>query len=268
MICEKCGKEFPSRYYFKYGQICSLCFEKLDPGEKQVFEEELKMKTEKTATKNRLASALNGIFTFFYGLTIFSMVIFFIASIVAMIEPESLDLESYSKFGVMYKLTPVPEFAKTWNLEPEPQISISNLKLTLLSTLHFNSQNRLFIFNIFLYYMLGTGLGLIVLHQLRKFLSSLKTGYPFIKDNARRIKIIGVAIVGQQLIIMVWNLGISRYLSKAITVPLMKVNMYWESISEMLMQSFGDIILGLIVIAIAEIFRLGAKLSEESELTV
>lgn len=35
MKCEKCGKDYPSRYYFKANSVCSECFEKLSDEEKK-----------------------------------------------------------------------------------------------------------------------------------------------------------------------------------------------------------------------------------------
>lgn len=35
MRCEKCQKEYPSRYYFKTNQICLECFGKLGPAEQE-----------------------------------------------------------------------------------------------------------------------------------------------------------------------------------------------------------------------------------------
>jgi uncharacterized protein YbjQ (UPF0145 family) len=31
MKCEKCGEDFPSRFYFRTESVCSSCFERLDP---------------------------------------------------------------------------------------------------------------------------------------------------------------------------------------------------------------------------------------------
>jgi hypothetical protein len=34
MICEKCGRDYPSQYYFKTDTVCVECFAKMNPGEK------------------------------------------------------------------------------------------------------------------------------------------------------------------------------------------------------------------------------------------
>jgi DNA-directed RNA polymerase subunit RPC12/RpoP len=39
MKCSKCGKEYPSRHYFKGGSICEACFGKLSDEEKRSTEE-------------------------------------------------------------------------------------------------------------------------------------------------------------------------------------------------------------------------------------
>ena len=35
MRCQRCGKEYPSRYYFKTKTICESCFKKLSPVEQE-----------------------------------------------------------------------------------------------------------------------------------------------------------------------------------------------------------------------------------------
>lgn len=35
MRCERCGTEYPSRYYFKVGNICKECFDKMNPVEQK-----------------------------------------------------------------------------------------------------------------------------------------------------------------------------------------------------------------------------------------
>ncbi|MCK5573179.1 MAG: heavy metal-binding domain-containing protein [Bacteroidetes bacterium] len=35
MRCEKCGKEYPSRYYFRTKTICTECFGRLSPAERR-----------------------------------------------------------------------------------------------------------------------------------------------------------------------------------------------------------------------------------------
>jgi hypothetical protein len=36
MKCEKCGKDYPSKYYFKIDSICEACYNKMSPDEKFV----------------------------------------------------------------------------------------------------------------------------------------------------------------------------------------------------------------------------------------
>jgi uncharacterized protein YbjQ (UPF0145 family) len=50
MKCEKCGKEFPSHYYFKTDTVCRECYEKLSPEEKTAAEHRSLMKHPMTST--------------------------------------------------------------------------------------------------------------------------------------------------------------------------------------------------------------------------
>lgn len=55
MKCEKCGKEYPSHYYFKTDQICTECFEKLDDEEKKEAKLKHLMKFPMTSTTFEIA---------------------------------------------------------------------------------------------------------------------------------------------------------------------------------------------------------------------
>ena len=51
MKCEKCGKDFPSDYYFKTNTICKSCFEALN-------EEDKKLAYKKNQTKSTKEEAV------------------------------------------------------------------------------------------------------------------------------------------------------------------------------------------------------------------
>jgi uncharacterized protein YbjQ (UPF0145 family) len=44
MRCEKCGKDYPSKYYFKIDTVCVECFNKMDADERQkaLFDSDMK----------------------------------------------------------------------------------------------------------------------------------------------------------------------------------------------------------------------------------
>ena len=50
MRCEKCSKEFPSRYYFKTDSVCVECFNKLSDLEKTLAQRDSLMKHPMTST--------------------------------------------------------------------------------------------------------------------------------------------------------------------------------------------------------------------------
>ena len=58
MKCEKCGKDFPSDYYFETNTICKTCFEKMNQKEKS---EAYKFNQSKSATEKADVQTMNGV---------------------------------------------------------------------------------------------------------------------------------------------------------------------------------------------------------------
>lgn len=105
-----------------------------------------------------------------------------------------------------------------------------------------------------------------VLLQLRGLLGNLSKGTPFPRDNIRRIRIMGWAIVGTAAVELLMDAGLLMYMSANITVAGRPAVVP----PEMLMVDFplGTILGGLAVILLAEIFSAGADLQDEQALTI
>jgi uncharacterized OB-fold protein len=58
MKCQKCGKDFPSDYYFETNMICKQCFAKMNEDEKQ---KAYKQNYTKSAKKDATQQIINGI---------------------------------------------------------------------------------------------------------------------------------------------------------------------------------------------------------------
>jgi uncharacterized protein YbjQ (UPF0145 family) len=50
MRCGKCGKDYPSDYYFKAANICNSCYAKMSPTEQRAFADEWMKKQAMTTT--------------------------------------------------------------------------------------------------------------------------------------------------------------------------------------------------------------------------
>ncbi|MCP4149285.1 MAG: DUF2975 domain-containing protein [bacterium] len=111
---------------------------------------------------------------------------------------------------------------------------------------------------------------IFVLQLLRKLIDSLKAGTPFIKENARRLRWIGWTIIVFRLFLWAYNWIIEGLLDLRLMVA---ENPLISDVSDGDMirfnpTSFSLIVVGLIVLAIAEVFKAGTEMKEEQELTI
>lgn len=97
----------------------------------------------------------------------------------------------------------------------------------------------------------------LILYSIRK---SLKRGDIFNRDNIKLIRAIGILIITSSLLI---NLG--RYLEIQQIIKLLEGTEWhpvWNGIE------YKEIILGLVILVIGEIFAVGYDISEEQKLTI
>ncbi len=104
-------------------------------------------------------------------------------------------------------------------------------------------------------------IGLVVIYQLRIIFASLVGETPFTGENVRRIRIIGIAVIAGALLSSIAHALIGIYLAANIQVPGLELNAN-------LKPDFGGIFLGAVVIVLAEVFRHGARLQEDQDMTV
>ncbi len=108
---------------------------------------------------------------------------------------------------------------------------------------------------------LWIGAALIILYQLRKFFDTLVAGSPFVSENARRLRLIGLVIVAVEIFRVLLVFGQSLYLRAHIaTIGI--------SLRNDPRPHLGVLFLGLVMLVIAEVFRRGTELHEEQQLTV
>jgi hypothetical protein len=100
-----------------------------------------------------------------------------------------------------------------------------------------------------------------VLHQLRQVVSTAAEGDPFVPENGSRIRALGWVVLVGEVLKAVVSFASSSYLHQQVSLPGMTVepcfNFQWSTI-----------FLGLVILAIAEIFRAGATMREEQALTI
>jgi hypothetical protein len=115
--------------------------------------------------------------------------------------------------------------------------------------------------------LLGMGLSLGIVFFLRRIVTTLKTGGAFIVENARRLRWIAVLIIGLGAAewFFTWvyyRLLVSRVELAGIKVHMDKPNdlafgMPWDALT-----------VGILVLLLAEVFRIGVAMQDEQRLTV
>lgn len=107
---------------------------------------------------------------------------------------------------------------------------------------------------------------LTVLLQLRHVLSGVSATTPFPRDNIRRIRLIGWAILGLAATDLVIDAGMITYMQTTLTVagrpPVIPTAIMLVDFP------LGTILAGMAVLILAWIFRAGADLQDEQALTI
>ena len=105
------------------------------------------------------------------------------------------------------------------------------------------------------------GLILWIVYSLRKIVQSVRQKNPFTSTNGKRLRIIAFSMVGIELIKGLADLTKMLYLEPRLHFETILIR---SDISI----SLRVIIAGLVILVIAEAFRIGAEITQEQELTV
>jgi hypothetical protein len=104
----------------------------------------------------------------------------------------------------------------------------------------------------------------VAVTQLANLFEEICAGRPFEPTNVRRICRIGLSLMGMPIVRAVAQLGGLAIFWNDIHVP--GTALYWDLLRYELQP--GLLLAGLVVLGAAEVFRAGARLQEEQELTV
>lgn len=113
-------------------------------------------------------------------------------------------------------------------------------------------------------YVIGTMLafvpGLVLVLLLRKIVISVGNGEPFIEANVRRIRAIGIITVAAEFIRGLGVLAIQAWVADSVKTGIfMTVDVRWN---------LAILVLGAVIISLAEVFRYGMQLQSDADLTV
>lgn len=102
---------------------------------------------------------------------------------------------------------------------------------------------------------------LVVIYNLRRIFATLVQEMPFQLENVRRTRAIGLAVLAGTVLSGVVHTFVGLYMSNAVQLPGL-------DLQAKISLNFTGIFLGAVILVLAEIFRQGAALQEEQDMTV
>lgn len=140
--------------------------------------------------------------------------------------------------------------------------SVSNAKVIVTNgeLLFSGNNNRDNVVITFVALALIFGTVLLITFQLKKIFSTFKKTEPFVVSNSKRIRLIGIILIGSCLLKFLFGIFYTRYLN---------AHFQWDQ-KIIFGQSLdlGTIFIGVLVIILAQVFRLGTELQEDNNLTI
>jgi len=143
-----------------------------------------------------------------------------------------------------------------------PDYGITSATLQDLSgDLHFRSPGGRMLLFFAAYIAAGFGILMVVLYQLRNIMATLAAGSPFVAANAGRIRFIGWTVIAGHLL-----QGFIEFIGQVVVKASFQatgITFGWTY-----HMSVQTLFWGFVILALAEVFRLGVELREDQSLTV
>ena len=153
-------------------------------------------------------------------------------------------------------ISPNPIFLKT----PSEQLVIQTPSLDLIFKFAQEKQPSQRIIVSMLGALLVAACNFTILSQLHKILLTVPSS-PFVPENAHRLRIIALALFASSFLNSVANALSGRWIHEMIQLPNV------EAVARFRFD-FGLIGAGVLVLVLAEVFRLGVAMKEEQDLTI
>jgi hypothetical protein len=143
-----------------------------------------------------------------------------------------------------------------------PGLGIDSAELRdLQGTLRFPPRWGVFFVANLLLAMCSLSLALWVLGLLRSLISALRAGRPFVAANANRVRLIGWAFIIGEIV----RASVVYFENRYAMIHFAAEGLQFTARPEI---SVVTIVCGLIILALAEVFRAGTRLDEDQSLTV
>lgn len=142
----------------------------------------------------------------------------------------------------------------------------SSVEIELLAYVTFRPWTRVFVLSVAAGSAVWWGFWIMAVAQLRRIADTLRHGNPFQAANISRIRLAGWAVIGVALFEPLWELATIAYMKSVITLHGVGAFPPLPFVIESL--PLGTLFAGVIVLAVAEVFRLGVALEDEQALTI
>ena len=107
----------------------------------------------------------------------------------------------------------------------------------------------------------GAAAALFALVLLRRIFDTMTIGTPFLPENATRIRWLGFIAIGVAVVEQVIEIGLGLLVLDNVSSSGLDIDYHFDL-------NLGAVFVGLIILALAEVFRHGTSLQAESDLTV
>ena len=208
-----------------------------------------------------ISSAIGALLTYLFLISIVILAVTIIALIFGLIDPRGVQLFSSVRVELQSQEPLLAiESHQGW---------IEQLRLTPSTQIQAASTNRWIAFgHTGMVTLLAFALFYILL-QLRFFFESLTHGHPLVPENAKRLKRIAWTLIIGNILIPILNLWETHRLKDAVSLQNMTLQITPAAIVDLVgPHLWNGIFIGFILLVIAEVLRLGAKLKEDQDLTV
>jgi hypothetical protein len=187
--------------------------------------------------------------------------VFSIIAIVKPVGPQHSKNAHYTFSGYAHRID-LSDLAATTRQGSPVAVSIEEpVKIKLSLPSEQGGPSGLFLAGLLTLVLVVAGVVLFFLQQLRGIVATVAEGDPFVRANARRLRVLGVLIL---------VLGVIQPLAEFATSLILRSQFVTQDfqISTRFGFEFSYLFAGLSVLVLAEVFRHGAALREEQALTV
>ena len=105
------------------------------------------------------------------------------------------------------------------------------------------------------------GLTMLIIHRLMKITGTLTAGRPFTRDNATRIRTIGLAVPAMWVLELAGSFAVQQFARRNFVLE----SGSFARVGDM---NLAVLFLGLLIVVLGEVFRIGAALQDDHDATI